>query len=126
MAKKPEGVNWCFTVNNYSEEEYTDLINGDYDYIIIRKEVGENGTPHLQGYVQLKKNKLLTGMKKINKSAHWELAKGSAQDNHKYCSKDNNFEERGTMVINGKKKVDMVKAVKQKVAGKCFNTVYCL
>lgn len=117
MVKRPEAVNWTFTVNNYTEEEYKELLEGDYNYIIIGKEVGDSGTPHLQGYLQLKKKKRLTAMKKIHQTAHWEIARGTAEENKVYCSKDNKFEERGTMVIAGKKKVDMVKAVYQIVEG---------
>jgi hypothetical protein len=111
------GKNWCFTLNNYSEEEYKEILNTDCGYIIIGKEVGENGTPHLQGYIQMKITKRLTGMKKINDKAHWEQARGTPEENRKYCSKEKNFEEKGSISNQGKKKVDMVKAVVQTLKG---------
>lgn len=43
---------WCFTLNNYSDEEYEALLAKYEDqasqirYIVIGKEVGANGTPH--------------------------------------------------------------------------------
>lgn len=117
MAKIPEGFYWCFTINNYTEEEYQDLLNGDYNYIIIGKEIGKEGTPHLQGYLQLPKKKKISGMKKINNRAHWEISRGSPEDNKKYCSEEGNFEERGTMGKPGKKKMDMTKAVFQIIDG---------
>lgn len=110
--------NWCFTVNNYSEDDYTKVLNyHEAGYVIIGKEKGKNGTPHLQGYIQMKKKCRLTAMKKINNSAHWEVARGNFEENKKYCSKDGDFEEQGTPTEIGKKKVDMPKAVAQTLSG---------
>lgn len=55
-----QGKNWCFTINNWTEEEFQLLQDIEVQYLVVGKEVGENLTPHLQGYVQLKK-KLRTG-----------------------------------------------------------------
>lgn len=105
-------INWCFTLNNYTEEEYEQLVNyNGYNYLVIGREIGKEGTPHLQGYIQLKKKMRLTGVKKINNRAHWEISKGTPEENKKYCSKDGNFIEMGTMQKQGKKKCDLVKAV---------------
>ena len=109
-AEKKRGSlcrNWCFTLNNYTDEEYENLLKCDYGYIIIGKEKGKEGTPHLQGYVQLEKKQRLPALKKINPRAHWEAAKGSPEDNKKYCSKDGDFEERGNISTQGKKKCDL-------------------
>jgi hypothetical protein len=47
--------NICFTLNNYTSQEYEALLyNDNFKYVIIGKEVGESGTPHLQGYGELK------------------------------------------------------------------------
>lgn len=84
---------WCFTVNNPlpSEKIDTDLT----EYQVIGKEVGEEGTPHLQGYVVFKKPYYLSGVKKILARAHWEVAKGTPQQNRVYCTKDGDFSEFG-------------------------------
>lgn len=59
-------IRWCFTLNNYSEEEY-DLFctfGNDYcKYFVMGREVGKEGTPHLQGYFSLKKKKTLEGLR---------------------------------------------------------------
>ena len=36
---------WCFTCNNYTEEEYGALLNMECQYVVIGKEIGESGTP---------------------------------------------------------------------------------
>ena len=37
--------NFCFTLNNYTEEEENILITADCKYLVMGKEVGESGTP---------------------------------------------------------------------------------
>nr|UVZ21334.2 replication-associated protein [Pigeon circovirus] len=84
---------WCFTLNNPTEEEIKSLdtwLVSDFHYAIVGKEVGEQGTPHLQGFVHLKQKKRLTQLKQLFKRAHWEKARGSDEDNEKYCSKEGN------------------------------------
>lgn len=83
---------WCLTLNNYSEKEYQELISSiSSENYIIGKETGEEGTPHLQGYIEFKEKKRLTALKKINNRIHWEAAKGNKDSNIEYCSKDNNY-----------------------------------
>lgn len=95
---------WCFTLNNYSDEEYEALLNTSCQYIIIGKEIGGSGTPHLQGFVQFEKpGKTLAGCKKLNGRAHWEQTKGSIDQNVEYCSKDGKFEERGIRPLSKKR-----------------------
>lgn len=85
---------WCFTLNNYSENDkilLTEKFNSSKDLYIIGEEIGESGTPHLQGYVNFSNKIRLTALKKINPKIHWEKCKGSEEDNIKYCSKDNKY-----------------------------------
>ena len=82
---------WCFTLNNYTNEEllYISSIVPEYcEVYIIGKEVGENGTPHLQGYIEfITKKRPLSVFNKIAR-IHWEKARASKHDNFIYCSKD--------------------------------------
>lgn len=94
---------WCFTVNNYEEEEYDNLLNYECRYIVIGKEVGEGGTHHLQGYIEFGKPMRLAACKKINKRAHWEVRKGTAIEASVYCQKEGKFEERGKIGKQGKR-----------------------
>lgn len=83
-----------FTLNNYSEEEYLELVKvfdlKNYVYLIGR-EIGDEGTPHLQGYVEFKKQVYFEALKKLNTRIHWEAARGTREQNKKYCTKDGNF-----------------------------------
>lgn len=87
---------WCLTLNNYSDEEYSSLINffssNSSNKWIIGKERGEkNDTPHLQMYVDFKDKIRFTALKKINERLHIEGTRGSELDNVKYCSKEGDF-----------------------------------
>ena len=87
--------NWCFTLNNYSDEEYERLQGLDCRYIVLGKEVGLFGTPHIQGFVVMHKAVRMSAMKKVNLRAHWESARGSAQQAAEYCKKDGDYWEKG-------------------------------
>lgn len=68
---------WGFTLNNPSDEEREILIQESKKLCVcwrFQKEVGEEGTPHYQGYMGLKKKATLVAMKKINARAHWFAA----------------------------------------------------
>lgn len=98
---------WCFTLNNYDEAELVSLretLSKEARYAIFGKEKGESGTPHLQGYVSFSKTYRLKGVKKlVGERSHCEVAKGSEEDNFKYCSKDGDFEEFGARSSGGKR-----------------------
>jgi hypothetical protein len=88
---------WCFTLNNYTKEEYSYIVL-QFDTLalkyIIGKEVGECGTPHLQGYVNFHKKARLTALKKLNTRLHWEKARDEA-NSIIYCAKDNDYILKG-------------------------------
>lgn len=88
MSKQsPPAKNWCFTLNNYTDADVSSISLWPSKYTIFGKEVGDEGTPHLQGYTQFSSKKRLTALKKLHPSAHWEPAKGTAEQNRVYCSK---------------------------------------
>lgn len=97
-TKQPApALKWCFTLNNYDQndlDELSKIFSSKSSKYIIGKEVGEQGTPHLQGFVKFNDKLRLTALKKLYKGAeriHWEKTRGSDDDNYKYCSKENNF-----------------------------------
>lgn len=87
-------INWSFTWNNYTDDDYSnliDLLNEHEAKYIVGKEIGSNGTPHLQGYIHWQKKRRLTELKKINSKIHWEPSKKCEAANIKYCSKEGNY-----------------------------------
>lgn len=82
---------WCFTLNNWTQEELLHLTNFFDDRnakYIMGEEVGEEGTPHLQGYVEWPNQVRFETLKLASERAHWEKAKAKRAENVKYCSKD--------------------------------------
>lgn len=62
---------------------------------MVGYEVGENGTRHLQGYVEILVPTRLGALKKVYPKAHWEFSRGSSKENYDYCTKDGRFETFG-------------------------------
>lgn len=99
---------WVFTINNPGE----DLIDGDaipdLKYMVYQQERGENGTNHYQGYLEFSKPKRLGALKKIFKTAHFELRKGTRDEARDYCMKEDTRVagpfEWGTWREEGKKR----------------------
>lgn len=72
MARK-QHRNWCFTLNNYTDEEVLcipDHIDQEFGaehkpnaltYLAVSEEVGRRGTPHLQGFLQMRLKGMKTG-----------------------------------------------------------------
>lgn len=66
---------WVFTLNNYTEQNILALRNdSSIKRLSMQEEVGESGTPHLQGYLEFYLKKRPKGVfKEFN--AHWEKCK---------------------------------------------------
>lgn len=90
---------WCFTINNYTqddEQRLEDLFPDKVDYIIYGLEKGEAGTPHIQGYLELKKRARLSGVKLlIGPRAHAEPRRGTSIQASEYCKKEGDYRELG-------------------------------
>lgn len=101
-------------MNNYTEEEVELLRQSQgHKYLVFGKEVGEKGTPHLQGYVFWPTLKSLKQMSKFLERAHWEPQRGSFEQAIEYCKKDGSFEELGEAPMSDKKKGECGKRVYQ-------------
>nr|WDW25930.1 MAG: replication-associated protein [Canine circovirus] len=81
---------WCFTINNPTEAEMEAVkaLAPDAKYLVCGKEVGEQGTPHLQGFVNLKRTCRMGALKaRLGGRGHFEVARGDDCSNRDYCSK---------------------------------------
>lgn len=86
---------YCFTINNYTDEDIANLGLLGYQYLIYGREVGESGTKHLQGYMYFKSQRLFTAIKKKLPTAHIEARKGSHKQAREYCMKEGDYVEDG-------------------------------
>nr|WAE42934.1 MAG: replication associated protein [Cressdnaviricota sp.] len=94
LKREKPSKRWVFTLNNYTQKQMAKMasyFDSCAEGYIIGEEVGEEGTPHLQGYVEFKKIMRMSENKELDKKIHWEIAKGDKQTNYNYCSKDGKF-----------------------------------
>ena len=80
---------WCFTINNYTESDIEQLKQLTVQYIVFQQEVGENGTAHLQGYVEFHSGRTFDRLKRVFPRAHFERRHGTAKQASEYCKKQN-------------------------------------
>lgn len=108
---------WDFTLNNFTDEDIDMLKRwtDDVGRMVVSKEVGEEGTPHLQGRVTFRRAYRLSGLKKLHGKMHWEPTK---------CKQDFLYvmKEGGEVIIdvkNGKQgeRNDLKELVKMAKAG---------
>lgn len=105
------GKNWCFTLNNYSEDDCKRIkllvSKNACDYIVYGEEVGDSGTPHLQGFISFSKRVYLKDAKKhISDRAHVELAR-MIPESIIYCKKDGKVFEDGVLPSGQGKRSDI-------------------
>ena len=95
MAKNlnARSQNFCFTQNNYVDTKLVDSI--ECKYIIYGKEVGDSGTPHLQGVVVFPTQRSLGSVIKKLPGCHVEITR-ALPEAIQYCKKEGDFTERGT------------------------------
>lgn len=103
MPSQQRMRNFVFTINNPSESDYAAFHTLDASYKIYGDEVGESGTPHMQGYVELNKQTAFSTIKKLLPGAHIEKRRGTAQQAADYCKKDGAFTEVGEISRPGKR-----------------------
>lgn len=107
MPSKERSRAYCFTLNNYTDDTLYGLTalyyDSDCSYLILGFEIGDSGTPHIQGYVYFKTQIPFSTIKKIIPHCHIEKAKGKPAEGIQYCMKDGEFWEFGTIPIQGKR-----------------------
>lgn len=96
---------WCFTLHDYTVDHENALKELDCKYLVYgREKCPTTGRPHLQGYVYFVHPRWFDGVRTILPTAHWEKAKGDAESNRTYCTKDGDYVETGLIPMSQKRK----------------------
>jgi len=85
-----------FTINNYTTEDICGVAEVGWVYVIVGWEVGESGTPHMQGYGELAKVTRWNSLKKLMPRAHLEGRRGSQEQAIAYSKKEGFFTQHGS------------------------------
>lgn len=93
---------WCFTLNNYTAEDVASLdalgTSDEVSYVVYGKEVGANGTPHLQGYIIFaRKKRMREASRYFIANPHLEAKRGTPEQAAQYCKKGGDFTEHGEL-----------------------------
>ena len=87
-------VKWVFTWNNYPSDwkKHIERVRPLVFRLVAYAEVGEKGTPHIQGYLEFEPYQKRRPIEylQLPKQIHWKSGckKGTLQSNVNYCSKD--------------------------------------
>lgn len=115
-SKDLKARGWCFTIHDYTELHRQRLFNlqknGKDIYLVMGYEIcPETKREHIQGYIHFKNaTKGYPKIKKIEEKAHIEVARGTPEQNKKYCTKDGKFDEIGNFPAQGKRN-DILKSI---------------
>lgn len=110
ICVKTKFKKWCWTYNNFSKEDIEDVKKWcgiNCKKWVFGEEIGEEGTPHLQGYFVMEKGIRITGFKKILVLCkfHFEVVKGTEEENIDYCTKDGKFHKSKNIFVKEKLKI---------------------
>lgn len=103
---------WVFTLNNPTVEEVDEVREAFQapfiTYGVFGREVGANGTPHLQGFFILSRSQRLSYVRRrVNARAHYECAVGTSFQAASYCKKDGDYEEVGEPPVDAGRRSDI-------------------
>lgn len=95
MSGAKQSKSWVFTINNPEQEPNGRAVllgalvtDGFANFVTWQLELGANGTPHYQGYVEFAQRKRLAGVKKLlGERAHVEARLGTQRQAIEYCNK---------------------------------------
>lgn len=113
MSTNKQTRGWCFTLNNYTEEEEQSIKRIECVYMVFGHEVAPSTeTRHLQGYVYFSGRGLRfnTVKEKFPVRVHLEKCKGTSQQNFEYCTKEDSvgFFEKGERPLSANEKGKIV------------------
>lgn len=118
--------NWCFTLNNYTDddvERINNLVetNPRVSYVLYGLEVGDSGTPHLQGFITCTTPQRLLQVKNtIGGNPHLETAR-NVNASILYCKKEGQWTEFGARASGNQGKRNDLEDFKADVKGGMLN-----
>lgn len=103
--------NWCYTANNYTDNLFIILYglteddnNPQATYNVMGFEVGEQGTPHIQGYVHFKNPKSFNTVNNLcHNRVYWAPMISNPTAASDYCKKDGDYLELGSLPLSAGK-----------------------
>lgn len=100
-VQRGRSLGWTFTLHNYTNEHENALKNYDSQFLIYGREVTENGSKHLQGFIQFEApGKSSHALNKLLPSASWFQSKGCIGANIDYCSKMGDTYHQGNSLLD--------------------------
>jgi len=99
-------THWGMVINNYTETDLALVQQGYPDHIrqlIYTLERGEQGTPHIQAFIKMKRDCRLSHMKKLFPSGHFNFLDSSEYrlNAQRYAQKLDITAESGATITNG-------------------------
>jgi len=116
---------FVFTLNNYTQEEEAAIQALQVKWIIYGREVGENGTRHLQGACVIGKQTSFSSLKMWPglRRCHIEKMIGTPDDSRRYCSKQDTAPfESGILPTQGKRN-DLIDTIGKMREGKSLRQI---
>lgn len=104
---------WCFTYNNYDAAVERLIVaffeHEDVTYGIYGRELAPGtGTPHLQGFVVLRRPQRLSFLRnRLGNRGHYERTVSSSHDAAEYCKKDGDYVEVGQVPTDQGRRRDL-------------------
>ncbi len=104
-VKRTRGRAWMFTLNNFTNGDverirHLEGWDGPVRFLVCQEEMGENETPHLQGYCEFTKVHTLSMCRKLI-ACHWEKRRGTQAEAVRYCTKNDTRVEDGLQIEFG-------------------------
>jgi hypothetical protein len=127
MSKDIKSRRYCYTIHNYTKKDlkrFHKLAESleKHRYICYGLEVApDTGTPHIQGYIELNSAQRLSYLHNYFNFTrngemlkfHIDIANGTAEQNRKYTSKENDFYEFGEPIKQGER--NDLREIKEKI-----------
>lgn len=103
----PQYTRFVFTINNPTDVDRLHVANlGDgplVRYLVVGREIGQSGTPHLQGFVIFVTKTTFARVKDHLPRAHIQHAVATSAQASAYCKKDGDFDEYGALPVGNTK-----------------------